>query len=119
MWFLGRTTHSVSATEEIRNLAEGRTGTVTIGVGEAFAGDIIVDAVKALRQQHPQVRVNLIEGYSEQLRYRLYDGEFDFIAAGVSAFEISSDFEREQIYSSDDVIVCRADHPLAKRKPAV
>ncbi|MGI9289904.1 MAG: LysR family transcriptional regulator, partial [Gammaproteobacteria bacterium] len=58
------------AIEEIQNLVEGRTGQVTIGVGEAFAGDIIVDAVKALREQHPQVRVNLIEGYSEQLRYR-------------------------------------------------
>ena len=104
------------AVEEIQNLIEGRTGTVTIGVGEAFAGDIIVDAVKALRTHFPEVRVNLIEGYSEQLRYRLYDGEFDFIAAGVSAFELSSDFEREQIYSTDDSIVCRANHPLAHRK---
>jgi DNA-binding transcriptional LysR family regulator len=104
------------AVEEIQNLAEGRTGTVTIGVGEAFAGDIIVDAVRALREKFPEVRVNLIEGYSEQLRYRLYDGEFDFIAAGVSAFELDKEFAREQIYSTDDVIVCRADHPLAQRK---
>lgn len=104
------------AIEEIQNLTEGRSGTVTIGVGEAFAGDIIVDAVRALRKNFPEVRVNLIEGYSEQLRYRLYDGEFDFIAAGVSAFELNKGFRREQIYSSDDVIVCRADHPLAARK---
>jgi len=104
------------ALNEIQNLSEGRTGTVTIGVGEAFAGDIIVDAVKALREKFPEVRVNLIEGYSEQLRYRLYDGEFDFIAAGVSAFELNKGFKREQIYSSDDVIVCRADHPLAEKK---
>lgn len=104
------------ALQEIQNLVEGRTGTVTIGVGEAFAGDIIVDAVRALRESYPEVRVNLIEGYSEQLRYRLYDGEFDFIAAGVSAFELNNDFEREQIYSTDDIIVCRADHPLAGRK---
>ena len=103
------------ALDEITNLVEGRTGTVTIGVGEAFAGDIIVDAVKALRSDFPEVRVNLIEGYSEQLRYRLYDGEFDFIAAGVSAFELDQDYTREQIYSTDDIVVCRADHPLAGR----
>jgi len=104
------------AVQDIQSIVNGLTGTVTIGVGEAFAGNIIVEAVSALREKSPQVRVNLIEGYSEQLRYRLYDGEFDFIAAGVSAFEVNSEFEREQIYSCDDVIVCRADHPLANRK---
>lgn len=103
------------AIQELQNLVEGRTGQVTIGVGEAFAGDIIVAAVKALRVEHPEVRVNLIEGYSEQLRYRLYDGEFDFIAAGVSAFELNSDFEREQIYSTNDIIVCSTEHPLAQK----
>ncbi len=103
------------AIEEIRNISAGRTGTVTIGVGEAFAGQIIADAVNAMQSAHPRVRVNLIEGYSEQLRYRLYDGEFDFIAAGVSAFELDSDFTRLQIYSSDDIIVCRTEHPLAAR----
>ena len=104
------------AVEEIRDISEGRTGSVTIGVGEAFAGQIIVDAVQNVQSRHPQVRINLIEGYSEQLRYRLYDGEFDFIAAGVSAFELDPEFTRDQIYSTDDVIVCRRDHPLAQRK---
>lgn len=104
------------AVDEIRDISEGRTGSVTIGVGEAFAGQIIVDAVLKLQAQYPQARVNLIEGYSEQLRYRLYDGEFDFIAAGVSAFELDTEFTREQIYSTDDVVVCRRDHPLAQRK---
>ncbi|MGI9289985.1 MAG: LysR substrate-binding domain-containing protein, partial [Gammaproteobacteria bacterium] len=37
-------------------------------------------------------------------------------AAGVSAFELNSDFEREQIYSNDDVIVCSTEHPLAGKK---
>jgi len=104
------------AREDLRGLAEGRSGTVTIGVGEAFAADIIVAAVVALQENRPQVRVNLIEGYSEQLRHRLYDGEFDFIAAGVSAFELDGGFRREQIYASDDIIVCRPDHPLARRR---
>ncbi|MDJ0926695.1 MAG: LysR family transcriptional regulator [Gammaproteobacteria bacterium] len=104
------------AVEELRSLGEGKSGTVTVGVGEAFAGDVIVTAVLALQDRRPSVRINLIEGYSEQLRHRLYDGEFDFIAAGVSAFELERDYEREQIYSSDDVLVCRSDHPLANKR---
>ncbi len=104
------------ALEDLRALTAGRAGTITVGVGEAFAGDAIIDAVKIVQGQNPDVRINLIEGYSEQLRYRLYDGEFDFIAAGVSTFELDERFVREQIYSTDDVIVCRRKHPLAGRR---
>lgn len=104
------------AIEEVQRISSGHIGTITVGVGEAFAGSIIVSAVKKLRADYPDIRVNLIEGYSEQLRYRLYNGEFDFIAAGISAFELDKDYEREQIYTSDDVIVCRREHPLAQRK---
>ena len=104
------------ALQAIRDIDAGRSGTVTVGVGEAFAGEIIVDAVLALQSRHPEVRVNLIEGYSEDLRFRLYDGEFDFVAAGVSAFELDPEFSREQIYTKDDIIVCRQDHPLASRR---
>jgi DNA-binding transcriptional LysR family regulator len=104
------------ALEELRSVREGHTGTVTVGIGEAFAGEIIVAAVTAMQARRPAARINLIEGYSEQLRHRLYNGEFDFIAAGVSAFELDTDYVREQIYSSDDVIVCRQDHPLVSRR---
>lgn len=104
------------AQEELRSISEGKRGSVTIGVGEAFAGDIIAAAVGKLQAHQPDVRVNLVEGYSDQLCHRLYDGEFDFIAAGVSAFELDPDFEREQIYASDDIVVCRVDHPLTSKR---
>jgi DNA-binding transcriptional LysR family regulator len=104
------------AREELRNLAAGRAGTVTIGIGESFAGDVIAAAVTAFRAERPEIRINLIEGYSEALRHRLYDGEFDFIAAGASAYELMSGFQREMIYSADDVVVARPEHPLARRK---
>ncbi len=104
------------ALDDLRDLSEGRVGTITVGIGEAFTGDVIIAAVKIVQERNPGVRINLIEGYSEQLRYRLYDGEFDFIAAGVSTFELREGYVREQIYTTDDIIVCRRDHPLAKRR---
>ena len=96
--------------------ADGRTGVVTVGLGESFAGDIIAEAMLRFRKARPGVRVNLIEGYSEKLRHRLYDGEFDFIAAGVSAYELAEGFTREVIYSTNDVIAVRPEHPLAQRR---
>jgi DNA-binding transcriptional LysR family regulator len=104
------------ARQELLNLSDGRTGTVTVGLGESFAGDIIAEAVLRFRRLRPGIRVNLIEGYSEKLRHRLYEGEFDFIAAGVSAYELAEGFTREVIYSTSDVIAVRPEHPLAARR---
>ncbi|MDH5254943.1 MAG: LysR family transcriptional regulator [Gammaproteobacteria bacterium] len=104
------------ARQELLAMSDGRTGTVTVGLGESFAGDIIAEAVLRFRRARPGIRVNLIEGYSEKLRHRLYDGEFDFIAAGVSAYELAEGFTREVIYSANDVIAVRPEHPLAQRR---
>lgn len=104
------------ARQELLNLSEGHTGTVTVGLGESFAGDIIAEAVLRFRARRPGIRVNLIEGYSEKLRHRLYDGEFDFIAAGVSAYDLAEGFTRDVIYSTNDVIAARPEHPLARRQ---
>ncbi|MCC5795454.1 MAG: LysR family transcriptional regulator [Chromatiales bacterium] len=105
----------VRARQALAALAEGRSGLVTVGVGESFAGDAIATAIRELREQFPDVRVNLVEGYSEDLRQRLYEGEFDFIAAGVSAYELDQDYARELIYSTRDAVIARAGHPLAGR----
>jgi DNA-binding transcriptional LysR family regulator len=50
------------------------------------------------------------------LRQRLYEGEFDFIAAGVSGYELAEGFDREVLYSTDDVVAVRPEHPLARRR---
>ena len=107
---------AVRAVQEMRFISEGLTGTVTIGLGESFAGEIIVEAVKQFCSTRPDVRVNLIEGYSDKLRQRLYNGEFDFIAAGVSGYNLDEGFNREVIYSTSDVIAARPEHPLARRR---
>jgi len=104
------------AKQEMLSIKEGSVGTVTIGLGESFDGDIILEALLRFREAQPGIRVNLVEGYSDRLQHRLYDGEFDFIAAGVSAFELAEGYEREVIYSLNDVVVVRPDHPLAERK---
>jgi len=107
---------SARARQELKSLSDGESGTVTVGLGESFAGDIIAEAVLSFRRQRPGVRVNLIEGYSDKLRHRLYEGEFDFIAAGVSAYELAEGYTREVIYSTHDVVAARPGHPLARRR---
>lgn len=104
------------AHEALRSLADAETGTVTVGIGETFAGDIIAPAVSRLHQERPRLRINLIEGYSEQILERLYDGEFDFVAVGVADFALRDGFRAEVIYSANDVVACRPGHPLAGKR---
>jgi DNA-binding transcriptional LysR family regulator len=104
------------ARQELQGVSDGQSGSVTLGLGESFAGDIIAEALLRFRAARPSVRVNLIEGYSEKLRHRLYDGEFDFIAAGVSSYELEDGFAREVIYATQDVVAARPEHPLARRR---
>lgn len=106
------------AREALRSLADAETGTVTIGIGETFAGDIIARAVSRLHAERPKLRMNLIEGYSEQILERLYEGEFDLVAVGVGDFAVREGFRAEVIYSANDVVACRPAHPLAG-KPRV
>jgi len=104
------------AKQELLNIKEGSVGTVTVGLGESFDGDIILEALLRFREAQPGIRVNLVEGYSEKLQHRLYDGEFDFIAAGVSAFELAEGYARDVLYALNDIMVVRPEHPLAGRK---
>ncbi len=102
------------AREELRSLREAASGVVTIGIGETFAGDIVAAAVTRLHAARPALRVNLIEGYSESLLARLYDGEFDFVAAAVGGLGLAPGYAAEAIYSANDVVACRAEHPLMR-----
>jgi molybdate transport repressor ModE-like protein len=52
------------------SIAEAYTGTVTIGVGETFAGELIANAISPLLRERPQLTFNIIEGYSERLLER-------------------------------------------------
>jgi DNA-binding transcriptional LysR family regulator len=95
------------------NQLDATGGTITIGIGEAFASEITGLAVTRLHSMRPEIRINLIEGYSELLLERLREGEFDFVAGGTGGIHPPDDLVHELVYSSDDVVVARAAHPLA------
>ncbi|MEM9530041.1 MAG: LysR family transcriptional regulator [Pseudomonadota bacterium] len=104
------------ALDALRALTDAESGVVTVGVGESFAGDIVSEAVVALLDEHPRLRVNLVEGYSEKLLQRLYEGEFDFVAVGVRDYTLRQGYRAENVYQAYDVVACRPGHPLTGRK---
>jgi DNA-binding transcriptional LysR family regulator len=107
---------SERAEQELHAIHDATAGTITVGIGEAFASEITASAVKRLHSMRPEIRINLIEGYSELLLERLREGEFDFVAGGTGGPHPPDDLAHELLYSSNDVVVARPEHPLATRK---
>ena len=101
------------AEHELHAIRDATRGTITIGIGEAFASEIIAAAVTRLHSMRPEIRINLVEGYSELLLERLREGEFDFVAGGTGGLQPSDDLVQELFYSSNDVVAARSGHPLA------
>ena len=103
------------AKQELRAIHDASTGTITVGVGEV-ASDVVAMAVSRLHSLRPEIRINIIEGYSEQLLERLREGEFDFIVAGIGGLLLAEGVVQELLYSSNDILVVRAQHPLAGKQ---
>jgi DNA-binding transcriptional LysR family regulator len=103
------------AKQELRAIHDASTGTITVGVGEV-ASDVVAMAVSRLHSLRPEIRINIIEGYSEQLLERLREGEFDFIVGGIGGLLLAEGVVQRLLYSSNDILVVRAQHPLAGKQ---
>ncbi len=90
------------------------TGDVSIGCGETQGMRIVIDAMKALNEAHPEVRFHLYSGNDEDVSERLDEGLVDFgLFVGHTDLE-KYDFVKLPEYDTWGVIV-RRDHPLAQR----
>ncbi len=103
------------AREELQAFRDARGGSVTIGIGEAFASEVIADAVRDCHRTRPEIRIAIIEDYSEVLLDRLAEGDIDFIA-GADTGSQGSNLERFPLYIAHDIVVARAAHPLARKR---
>jgi DNA-binding transcriptional LysR family regulator len=103
------------AREELLAFRDARGGSVSIGIGEAFAHEVIADAVRDCHRARPEIRISIIEGYSEVLKESLADGEIDFIA-GADIASANDKMERFPLYKASDIVIARPQHPLAREK---
>lgn len=104
------------AKQELCTIRDATSGTITVGVGETFSSEIMAATISRLHSMRPEIRINVIEGYSELLLERLRVGEFDFIVGGTGGLHLPKDLRQELLYSANDVVVVRAEHPLAGQK---
>jgi DNA-binding transcriptional LysR family regulator len=104
------------AIQELHDLRDASAGEITVGVGEVLAGQVVADAVNKVHSQRPDININLVEGYSDDMNERLLAGEVDFVAGSMRHdTALSNELVHEHLFDLEDIIAVRKQHPLARQ----
>jgi DNA-binding transcriptional LysR family regulator len=104
-----------SSIEGLYELAEGKAGQVVVGM-QASAQSLIPDALAFMNRTRPQVTVHLLEGATETLIAELVRGNIDLLVGRLPIPSAATRTEQEILYDDPIRLVCRADHPLTKKR---
>jgi DNA-binding transcriptional LysR family regulator len=104
--------------EELRAARAGLVGRLKIGCIHSAALAMVPRAIAALQSRHPNTVIDVAEGTMVELLARLGKREFDLVVGTIDLRAHQYGFATEILMADVVRIVCRADHPLArKRKP--
>ncbi|HSV59391.1 MAG TPA: LysR family transcriptional regulator [Variovorax sp.] len=102
--------------EEIAAVASGAAGRVNVGAMVVATPELLVHAVRALKDRSELTTVMVEEGDLTRLLPRLRVGELDLIVGRLEPGYASPDLETEALYSEAMRIVVHRAHPLARRR---
>lgn len=105
------------ALEELSAMRDAGGGVVSVGVAESFSRQLMAAAIARVHREHPEIRIYLYEDYTEGLLERLWRGEIDLLAGNTSMSDAKdTNVVVEPLYSRDDIVVARKEHPLLARE---
>jgi DNA-binding transcriptional LysR family regulator len=103
-----------SVSREIKEIAEGRVGSLRIGVGGAISEDFLAAAFGRLRQQAPRTSLKVVVSDNDVMVPALRNGELDLIVNYYMAIQVEGIIS-EHLYHDDYVVCAAAGHRLAGR----
>ena len=103
-----------SVTREIKEIADGRVGSLRVGVGGAISEDLLSSAFARLRQEAPRTKLDVIVSDNDEMVPALRRGELDLI---VNYMPIQAEGLVCEHLCHDDYVVCASvGHRLNGRK---
>lgn len=91
-------------------------GTVVVGALPAAAIGLLPGVIARMRTAHPNVRIRVLQGRTEEMLAALGVGEVDLVVGRLYEPESPDRFQRVALYREPVVVVARADHPLFRKK---
>jgi DNA-binding transcriptional LysR family regulator len=102
---------------EIESLRGSRQGSIRVGVGPSLVGRVMPEALLRMHEARPGVQMSTYVESSAVLYPMLLRGEVELVVSAPSAdVFVDSELRCERLFLDRDVLVVRADHPLAKRR---
>jgi DNA-binding transcriptional LysR family regulator len=98
----------------IRDVAARVTGEVTVACVPSAVRYFLPDVLKQYHQNHPRIRVRIIDEGANEVLATIVRGDADFGVNYIGAQEPNLEFQ--PILKEPFVVACRSDHPLARRK---
>jgi DNA-binding transcriptional LysR family regulator len=105
------------AVAEIRAVKEGRGGHLRLGIAN-FAIEFLPHVIAKLVESTPGLTFEVMDGTYEDLTALVREGALDAVVSGFPPLHRAEDLEHEKLVPGEFVIVCSANHPLAKKRKA-
>jgi len=103
-----------ASSDTVQRYQRGKTGAVRVGGTPFFLDGVISGMIAAFQFKNPDVRIDQIYGYANELLPRFEDGTLDLAILPMRKSSIPKNFTFEQILPGRNVIACRNGHPLAR-----
>src|SRR3954454_14164166 len=87
-------------------------GTVALGALPVAAAGVLPGALTQLKAKHPDLRVRMQQGRTEELLPLLASGEIDLVVGRLYDPPMPDGFEREALWTEPISILARTEHPL-------
>lgn len=104
--------------EELKSVAEGESGVVTIGTITGAMIEFLVEIIENTRKKYPKIKISIEHNTSDVLLKKVLDGNLDFLLGRIGFGIDSGKFTYQKLYNEKCMFLCREGHPLAQ-KPVV
>ncbi|MDY1035568.1 LysR family transcriptional regulator [Lelliottia sp. CFBP8978] len=91
-------------------------GQINIGMGASVARTLMPAVITRFHEQHPQVKVRIMEGQLVSMINELRQGELDFTINTYYQGPFDHEFTFEKLFEKPFAIFCRAGHPALGAK---
>lgn len=104
------------ATHAIEQFKGGTDGLLKLGCTPYVSDSVVTPMIARFQRWAPDVRFDLSHAYTAQLLRRLKRREVDLVIAPVDTMDISQGLHSKRLIPAKNLIACRRDHPLTRRR---
>ncbi|MFE3838220.1 LysR family transcriptional regulator [Pseudogemmobacter sonorensis] len=100
----------------VHRFRQGLAGRLRVGGSPIFMDGVVASMIAEFQSRHADVQIDQSYGYFEQLEAGLRNGGLDVAILPLHPGQVPPDLDFMPLLSGNNVIACRAGHPLTRTK---